>query len=420
MEQLVMHVLLIGSGGREHALARAISQSPQCTQLSIAPGNPGMADHGTLVSLTTLPQVLEWLTSHHVDLVVIGPEAPLAAGWADALRGQGYAVFGPSQQASRLESSKAFAKQIMQHVHVPTAAFRTFTSTADAIEFIQTSRQPWVVKADGLAAGKGVVVADSVDETIDAVMQLAQMPAGQHLLLEERLYGPEVSLIAMCDGQRAMALPSARDHKRLYDDDMGPNTGGMGAVASLRAIATDTANQLATMIMQPMLDFMRLHDMPFVGALYAGLMLTESGPKVIEFNARFGDPETQVILPLCDGDVLMALHAAACGQLDDYQMPWSKRHAACVVVSSAGYPQTPRTGDAIRIDQSRMPADGYVLQAGTALHDGQLVSNGGRVLNAVGLGDDLTTALRNAYQTVDAISLDGMHYRLDIGQSELL
>lgn len=420
MEQLVMHVLLIGSGGREHALARAISQSPQCTQLSIAPGNPGMADHGTLVSLTTLPQVLEWLTSHHVDLVVIGPEAPLAAGWADALRGQGYAVFGPSQQASRLESSKAFAKQIMQHVHVPTAAFRTFTSTADAIEFIQTSRQPWVVKADGLAAGKGVVVADSVDETIDAVMQLAQMPAGQHLLLEERLYGPEVSLIAMCDGQRAMALPSARDHKRLYDDDMGPNTGGMGAVASLRAIATDTSNQLATMIMQPMLDFMRLHDMPFVGALYAGLMLTESGPKVIEFNARFGDPETQVILPLCDGDVLMALHAAACGQLDDYQMPWSKRHAACVVVSSAGYPQTPRTGDAIRIDQSRMPADGYVLQAGTALHDGQLVSNGGRVLNAVGLGDDLTTALRNAYQTVDAISLDGMHYRLDIGQSELL
>jgi phosphoribosylamine--glycine ligase len=420
MEQLVMHVLLIGSGGREHALARAISQSPQCTQLSIAPGNPGMADHGTLVSLTTLPQVLEWLTSHHVDLVVIGPEAPLAAGWADALRGQGYAVFGPSQQASRLESSKAFAKQIMQHVHVPTAAFRTFTSTADAIEFIQTSRQPWVVKADGLAAGKGVVVADSVDETIDAVRQLAQMPAGQHLLLEERLYGPEVSLIAMCDGQRAMALPSARDHKRLYDDDMGPNTGGMGAVASLRAIATDTANQLATMIMQPMLDFMRLHDMPFVGALYAGLMLTESGPKVIEFNARFGDPETQVILPLCDGDVLMALHAAACGQLDDYQMPWSKRHAACVVVSSAGYPQTPRTGDAIRIDQSRMPADGYVLQAGTALHDGQLVSNGGRVLNAVGLGDDLTTALRNAYQTVDAISLDGMHYRLDIGQSELL
>ncbi len=420
MEQLVMHVLLIGSGGREHALARAISQSPQCTQLSIAPGNPGMADHGTLVSLTTLPQVLAWLTSHHVDLVVIGPEAPLAAGWADALRGQGYAVFGPSQQASRLESSKAFAKQIMQHVHVPTAAFRTFTSTADAIEFIQTSRQPWVVKADGLAAGKGVVVADSVDETIDAVMQLAQMPAGQHLLLEERLYGPEVSLIAMCDGQRAMALPSARDHKRLYDDDMGPNTGGMGAVASLRAIATDTSNQLATMIMQPMLDFMRLHDMPFVGALYAGLMLTESGPKVIEFNARFGDPETQVILPLCDGDVLMALHAAACGQLDDYQMPWSKRHAACVVVSSAGYPQTPRTGDAIRIDQSRMPADGYVLQAGTALHDGQLVSNGGRVLNAVGLGDDLTTALRNAYQTVDAISLDGMHYRLDIGQSELL
>jgi len=415
-----MHVLLIGAGGREHALARAIAQSPLCSQLTIAPGNPGMADLGVLLAITTLPALVTWLSHHPVDLVVIGPEAPLAAGWADALRQLGYPVFGPGQQAARLESSKAFAKHIMQRVNVPTAAFRVFERSQEAIAFVKETKLPWVVKADGLAAGKGVIVADTVADTIAAIEQLGALPAGQQLLLEERLSGPEVSLIALCDGQRALALPTARDHKRLYDDDEGPNTGGMGAVATVSAIGHASANQLVEMIVQPMLDFMRLHQMPFVGALYAGLMLTEHGPKVIEFNARFGDPETQVIVPLCDGDLCAALYAAATATLQPDQLAWRNQAAACVVVSSAGYPQTPRLGDPITIDSGRLPTGGVVLHAGTALRDGQLVSNGGRVLNAVGTGESMEQALRCAYAVVDCIHMPGMHYRLDIGQSELL
>lgn len=415
-----MHVLLIGAGGREHALARAIAQSPLCSQLTIAPGNPGMADLGLLLAVTTLPELLTWLANHSVDFVVIGPEAPLAAGWADILRQRGYPVFGPSQLAARLESSKAFAKQIMQRVNVPTAAFRLFEDSQDAIAFVKETQQPWVVKADGLAAGKGVIVADTVADTITAITQLGALPAGQHILLEERLSGPEVSLIAICDGHRALALPSARDHKRLYDDDEGPNTGGMGAVATVRSIGHTSANQLVEMMIQPMLDFMRLHQMPFVGALYAGLMLTEHGPKVIEFNARFGDPETQVILPLCDGDLCAALYAAATGALQPDQLAWRNQAAACVVVSSAGYPHTARLGDSIVIDNHRLPAGGTVLHAGTAWRDGQLVSNGGRVLNALGMGESMEQALRCAYAVVDCIHMPGMHYRLDIGQSELL
>lgn len=414
-----MHVLLIGSGGREHALAKAIATSPRLTQLTIAPGNPGMAEYGTLVAITDYHALRAWMQGQSIDLIVIGPEAPLAAGWADGFRTDGYAVFGPSQSAARLESSKSFAKQIMQRVNVPTAAFRAFDTATDARAFVSQANQPFVVKADGLAAGKGVIVPDTVADTLDAINQIATIPAGQHILLEERLSGPEVSLIALCDGHRAWALPSARDHKRLLDDDEGPNTGGMGTIAPLRAINYATAQELVQLTIQPMLDFMRMHQMPFVGALYAGLMLTEHGPKVIEFNARFGDPETQVIVPLCDGDMLSALYAAAISQLHDDILHWRNQAAACVVIGSAGYPQQPRSGDPITIHQAAMPANGYVLHAGTRMVDGQLVSGGGRVLNAIGIGDDLTHALRTAYQVVDCIQIAGMQYRLDIGQSEL-
>jgi phosphoribosylamine--glycine ligase len=415
-----MHVLLIGSGGREHALAKAIAASPRLTQLSIAPGNPGMTEYGLLVPITDYDSLLLWSQTHAVDFVVIGPEAPLAAGWADGFRAQGFAVFGPSQSAARLESSKAFAKQIMQRVNVPTAAFRAFDNAADARTFVTQANQPFVVKADGLAAGKGVVVPDTVADTLDAINQITTIPAGQQLLLEERLFGPEVSLIALCDGHRAWPLPSARDHKRLLDDDEGPNTGGMGTVSPLRSIGYATAQELVQLTIQPMLDFMRMHNMPFVGALYAGLMLTEHGPKVIEFNARFGDPETQVIVPLCDGDMLSVLHAAAIGQLRDDILSWRNQSAACVVIGSAGYPQQPRSGDPITINHTAMPSNGYLLHAGTRLVDSQLVSAGGRVLNAIGIGDDMTSALRTAYQVVDCVQLTGMQYRLDIGQSELL
>lgn len=414
-----MRVLLIGSGAREHALARAIAASPVLTQLTIAPGNPGMQSLGTLVHLPTIAAVVTWIANNPTDLVVIGPEAPLAAGWADTLRNAGVAVFGPSAQAARLESSKAFAKSVMQRVNVPTAGYRAFSDCAAALAFVRETNLPWVVKADGLAAGKGVIVAETVAETLAAIESLGASPAGQQILLEERLNGPEVSLIALCDGERFCVLPSARDHKRLGDDDQGPNTGGMGTIAPLTAINHSTAKQLGALVIQPILDFMRLHDMPFVGALYAGLMLTEDGPKVIEYNARFGDPETQVILPLCEGDVLVALSAAARGELDPDQLGWKQQAAAAVVIASAGYPDAPQSGVPIHIDRAAIPANGALLHAGTALRDGQLVSAGGRVLNAVGVGATHAEALQAAYATVDAVTMAGMQYRLDIGQSEL-
>jgi phosphoribosylamine--glycine ligase len=413
-----MRVLLLGSGGREHALARAISASPFLDQLTIAPGNPGMADLGTLLHAPTITDVLAWISTNPVDLVVIGPEAPLAAGWADAIRAAGVAVFGPSQRAARLESSKSFAKSVMQHVQVPTARYKVFARADEAIAFVQHSDLAWVVKADGLAAGKGVIVAESVAETIAAIASITDIPAGHQILLEERLAGPEVSLIAICDGERFSVLPTARDHKRLNDDDTGPNTGGMGTIAPLHAMNHHTAKQLAELVIKPVLDFMRLHDMPFVGALYAGVMLTEDGPKVIEYNARFGDPETQVILPLVDGDVLKALSDAAHGRLDPDVLGWRQSAAACVVVASHGYPESPRRGDPIRIDQ-HLPMGGMVLHGGTVIRDGVLVSNGGRVLTAVGVGESHAEALKVAYAVVDSITLAGMHYRLDIGQSEV-
>lgn len=415
-----MRVLLIGSGGREHALTKALLASPRLTTLTVAPGNPGIALDAPTAQLTTLAEVQAWLATHPTDLVVIGPEAPLAAGWSDAIRTLGIPVFGASQSAARLESSKSFAKQVMQRVAVPTAAFRVFHDAAEASAFVRHSGQAWVVKADGLAAGKGVIVADSMSETLDAIAQLAALPAGEQILLEERLYGPEVSLIALSDGQTVLALPSARDHKRIFDGDEGPNTGGMGAIAPLNAITQSIAQQLAEIVMQPVIAMLAAHQTPFVGALYAGLMLTEHGPKVIEFNARFGDPETQVILPLCDGDVLLALYAAATQALTPDTLGWRAGVAACVVLSSAGYPDAPRSGDAITIDIAKIPANGTILHAGTRSVDGQLVTAGGRVLNAVGYGVDVVSALRTAYATVDAVRFAGMHYRLDIGQTELV
>lgn len=414
-----MRVLLLGAGGREHALALAISASPRLTALTVAPGNPGIAQIAHTLPLPTIDAVLAWLRAHPCDLVVIGPEAPLAAGWSDQIRATGVPVFGASQAAARLESSKGFAKQIMQRVAVPTAAFRMFTGAAEAHDFVVQSQQPWVVKADGLAAGKGVVVAESVQETLDAIAQLSMLPAGERIVIEERLSGPEVSLIALSDGTTVVPLPSARDHKRIFDGDEGANTGGMGAVASLQAIDRGVARQLADIVMQPIIDFLRAHQMPFVGALYAGLMLTEAGPKVIEFNARFGDPETQVILPLCDGDVLAALYATATGTLHPDQLGWRAGAAACVVLSSHGYPAAPRSGDPITIRQAAIPAQAQLLHAGTVLQDGVLYTAGGRVLNAVGMGASLTDALKAAYAAVDAVHFAGMHYRLDIGQSEL-
>jgi phosphoribosylamine--glycine ligase len=413
-----MRVLLVGSGGREHALAWKIAQSPLLTKLWIAPGNPGTANLGEncAIAATAVDELVAFARQQQIDLVVVGPEAALAAGLTDACQAVGINVFGPTQAAARLESSKAFAKQLMNQSGVPTAEAHTFTAAAEALSFAQTSNRPWVVKADGLASGKGVIVADTLADTLLAIQQLGATEAGQTLVLEERLVGREVSLIALCDGERLLVLPAAQDHKRLYDGDTGPNTGGMGAFAPSPYIDNVLIGQIVTQAMLPIVAALAARGTPFCGALYAGLMLTEQGPKVLEFNARFGDPETQAIMPLITGDLLAALLACATGTLEPTQLSSAPAATACVVLAAEGYPEQPRSGDPISgLDTL---ADPHVLlfQAGTALNaQGELCTAGGRVLGITGRGADLRTALDRAYAAIQEIQFAGMHYRRDIG-----
>jgi phosphoribosylamine--glycine ligase len=350
-----------------------------------------------------------------VGLVVVGPEAPLAAGLADACAAAGIPVFGPTAAAARIESSKAFAKRLMQEAGLPTAAAHLFEDAAEAMSFVRASRRPWVVKADGLAAGKGVVLPEDVDGTLAAIGALAGTPAGACLLLEERLSGPEVSLIALCDGERLLPLPLAQDHKRLLDGDRGPNTGGMGAYAPAPPVSAEDVRRIADELMAPVVRALAAAGAPFRGALYAGLMLTEQGPRVLEFNARFGDPETQALVPLIEGDLLAALLACAAGRLDPQMLGWAEGAAACVVLAAAGYPETPRRGDLIGGVEAVDEPGALIFHAGTAWEAGCLMTAGGRVLGVTGLGRTLHAALARAYEVVDVISFEGMQYRRDIG-----
>jgi phosphoribosylamine--glycine ligase len=352
-----------------------------------------------------------------IDLVIIGPEASLAAGLTDACLAAGLRVFGPTAAAARIESSKIFAKQVMAQANIPTAAAHVFNDPVSAAEFARSSGQRWVVKADGLAAGKGVVVPDDVAGTLAAIAQIGATGAGTRVLLEECLAGPEISLLALCDGQRLLALPLARDHKRLMDGDNGPNTGGMGAVAPV-AVDPNLINQLLEQVMQPAIQFLAAEGTPFCGALYAGLMLTEHGPRVLEFNARFGDPETQAIMPLLEGDLLAALLACAEGRLDPNMLSIRAGAAACVVLAAAGYPETPRGDDPIGGLEAIDQAGVLVFHAGTAWERGQIVTNGGRVLGVTGVGATLDHALALAYATIENITIDGIQYRRDIGKGQ--
>ncbi|GAB4111316.1 MAG: phosphoribosylamine--glycine ligase [Roseiflexaceae bacterium] len=410
-----MKVLLVGSGGREHALAWKIAQSPLLTALLIAPGNPGTAQIGQNVAIeaTDVPALVAYAVDQAVDLVVVGPEAPLAVGLADACQAAGIRVFGPTAAAARIESSKIVAKQLMVEAGIPTAAAHSFADPAEAIGFVQQSGQAWVVKADGLAAGKGVVVAESVAETIAAIEALSATQAGQQILLEERLEGPEISLLALCDGERVLPLPPARDHKRLGDGDSGPNTGGMGAVAPVQ-LDPQTMALLVDQAIKPAIATLAARGTPFCGALYAGLMLTPHGPRVLEFNARFGDPETQVIMPLLEGDLLGTLLACAEGRLDPGMLAWRSGAAACVVIAAAGYPETPRRGDAIAGLAQETPQT-IIFHAGTTQSGDQIVTAGGRVLGVTGFGPQLEQALAAAYLAVAQVQFAGMQYRHDIG-----
>jgi phosphoribosylamine---glycine ligase len=415
-----MKVLLVGGGGREHALAWKLRQSPLLDELLIAPGNPGTAHLGRNIPVegVAIERLAGIAQRERVGLVVIGPEAPLAAGLADACRAAGVPVFGPTAAAARIESSKAFAKRVMAEAGVPTAASHTFEGAEQALAFAREQRRPWVVKADGLAAGKGVVVAEDLEATLAAIRQLAGTDAGSRLVLEERLSGPEVSLIALCDGEELFALPPAQDHKRLFAGDKGPNTGGMGAYAPAPHLGREDAQRIADTLMRPVVRALAASGAPFRGALYAGLILTESGPQVLEFNARFGDPETQVLMPLLEGDLLPALLACARGEPGVRSMlEWSSGAAACVVLAAAGYPEAPRRGDPISGAESPGGHDALIFHAGTALEDGRLVTSGGRVLGVTGVGETLPHALSRAYAAVSGVSFEGMQYRDDIGRN---
>ncbi|MEV7621453.1 phosphoribosylamine--glycine ligase [Actinoplanes sp. NPDC089786] len=402
-----MRVLLIGSGGREHALAVSLAADPSVDQLIVAPGNPGIAPLATLrpVTATDPAAVAALAVEVAADLVVIGPEAPLVAGVADAVRAKGVACFGPSGAAARLEGSKEFAKSVMAAASVPTARYRACSTVDEARAALGEFEPPYVVKNDGLAAGKGVVVTSSVDEA------LAHARDCGRVVVEEFLPGPEVSLFVVTDGVAAVPLMPAQDFKRVGDDDAGPNTGGMGAYAPLAWAPADLVERVMRETVEPTLAEMRSRGTPFAGLLYVGLALTPAGPKVIEFNARFGDPETQVVLALLATPLAGLLHAAATGTLAEHPpLEWRPGAAVTVVVASHNYPGPPRTGDVIT--GAERPG---VIHAGTARRDdGALISAGGRVLSVTAAGGDLAEARAAAYALVGDITLDGSHHRTDI------
>lgn len=406
-----MRVLIIGSGGREHALALAIAADPAVDEVHVAPGNPGIAEIATLHPVDQLDGAAVAALAGRLaaDLVVVGPEAPLVAGVADAVREAGIAVFGPSGAAARIEGSKAFAKEIMAAAGVPTAQSRNCTTQAEIEAALDEFGATYVVKDDGLAAGKGVVVTDDRGIALEHALRCAPV------VVEEFLDGPEVSLFAICDGTEVRPLRPAQDFKRAYDDDAGPNTGGMGAYTPLPWAPDDLVAEVLATVLQPTVDELRRRGTPFVGLLYAGLALTARGTRVVEFNARFGDPETQALLPLLRTPLATLLAAAAAGELAGQpELEWSDGAAVTVVLASQGYPEAPRSLDPLSIPE--LPAGVHAVHAGTALDDqGRLVSAGGRVLAVVGTGADLGEARELAYRGIERIGLDGSFYRRDIG-----
>lgn len=402
-----MNVLLIGSGGREHALARSILASPQLATLQVAPGNPGTADHNVTLDVDDHAAVAAHCAEHAIDLVVVGPEAPLVDGLSDSLALAGVKCFGPTSRAARLEGSKAFTRAFAERHGIPGPKVASFTEVDVAIAWLDEVGVPVVVKADGLAAGKGVVIPEDRDETEAAIRSMLEGgllgEAGARVVLEERLTGPELSLIGFCDGVVAKTLPPAQDHKRVGAGDTGPNTGGMGAFAPVPGVSPEEVEAYAQQFLQAAVDGMAAEANPYVGMLYAGLMLTDAGPRLIEYNCRFGDPEAQVLLPLLGADILEVFMACTDQSLGEIDLAIRPGSAATVVVAAQGYPGTVAKG--IPIPPITDAADVHVIHAGTAIGDGgTLVSSGGRVLNVVGTGSELRAALDRAYEVVDAVT----------------
>jgi phosphoribosylamine--glycine ligase len=420
-----MKVLIAGSGGREHALAWAIARSPRVEKVYTAPGNGGTAQVGENVDIaaTDVDRLVAFAADRSVDLTVIGPEAPLMEGIVDSFQAAGLRCYGPRRDAARLEGSKVYAKEFMRRHAVPTADFAVFEDAEAARKHVSDRGAPIVIKADGLAAGKGVIVAATVEEAhaaIDAIMVARAFgPAGNRVVVEECLQGDEVSVHAICAGQRALLLPSSQDHKRAHDGDRGPNTGGMGAYAPVPSFTDADMEAVRETVIEPTLRGLADDGIEYSGTLYAGLMRTAAGPRVLEFNVRFGDPETQVILPLVRGDVFDLLFASASGELPRAVDLWDERTVATVVMASGGYPGSYEKGLAIGGLDDAVADDRVVFHAGTARSGSGFVTTGGRVLAVSAWGDDIRAALDSAYRGVGAIHFDGAFWRTDIGHRAL-
>jgi phosphoribosylamine--glycine ligase len=416
-----MNILLIGSGGREHALAWKISASPLCDMLFIAPGNPGTARCGVNVAMDVANHgdVIAFCASHDVGLVVVGPEGPLVAGLVDDLTAAGIKAFGPRKAAARLEGSKAFTKELCREAGIPTADYARFDALEPALAHVYAHGTPIVIKADGLAAGKGVVVAQSLEEAEEALEMMfagGLGQAGAEVVIEECMVGEEVSFFALCDGKTTLPLASAQDHKRVGEGDTGPNTGGMGAYSPAPVMTAALQDEVMATIIRPTMAAMARRGTPFIGILFAGLMITDEGPKLIEYNTRFGDPECEVLMPRMKSDLVAALLAACDGLLANVDVRWWDDAALTVVMCGRGYPGTPEKGAVIEGIDTAEALDGVlVFHAGTAEQGGVVTANGGRVLNLVGLGPTVAAARAKAYAAVDAITWDGAFCRRDIG-----
>lgn len=419
-----MNVLVIGGGGREHALIRKIKESPRLNQLWCAPGNGGIAQDAQCVDIkvTDIPGVVRFAKENKVDLVVVAPDDPLAAGMVDALEAEGIRAFGPRKDAAQIEASKVFSKDLMKKYQIPTAGYEVFTDPEQALTKIrQDNTYPVVIKADGLALGKGVVIAPNYEEAEQAVRSMMEDKifgeSGSRIVLEEFLTGPEVSVLAFTDGKCVRPMVSSKDHKRALDGDQGANTGGMGTISPNPYYDEETAKLCMDTIFLPTIQAMNSEGRPFKGCLYFGLMLTPKGPRVIEYNARFGDPETQVVLPRLQSDLLDIMDAVIDERLEEAEICWSAKSAACVVMASGGYPAQYRKGLPIHgLSKDGQVEGAVVYHAGTALLDGEFVTNGGRVLGVTALGDTLDEALDKAYRAVSNIQFEGAHYRRDIGK----
>ncbi|MGC9258824.1 MAG: phosphoribosylamine--glycine ligase [Phycisphaerae bacterium] len=421
-----MKILLVGSGGREHALAWKIKSSPRCGTLLIAPGNPGMAALGELISVKAdaIADLVKLAVERQVDLVVVGPEDPLALGLVDALAEKKIRAFGPRRAAAQLEADKSFSKKIMRDALIPTAEGRSFNNLRSALAYVETRTEPLVVKAAGLARGKGVMICRDPVEAMDAVRAMMEKKifgsAGQTVVIEERLEGPEISLLAFVDGRTAYIMEPAQDHKRIGENDTGPNTGGMGAFSPATLLTDELLTRCEREIIVPLLDTLKRQEIEYCGILYIGLMLTPGGPKTLEFNCRFGDPEAQPLLLRLETDIVEVMLACIEGKLDDITLTWKPQTAVCVVLASEGYGWKPdnqvvRGVPITGIEAAAALPDVQVFHAGTAMKDNQLVTSGGRVLGVCALGDNLSDARKKAYGAAAEIHFPGMQYRPDIG-----